>query len=99
MSALKLDDPVRRLMGLIGVVVALFIAAVVLAVTQFQVSRDSDQTALRHSQTQVLAQKARTAITDEGGLVDAYAGDKDPADLAELQGVKTDLVGAVEELK
>jgi cytochrome oxidase assembly protein ShyY1 len=63
MSALKLDDPVRRLMGLIGVVVALFIAAVVLAVTQYQVSRESDQTALRHSQTQVLTREASSTPT------------------------------------
>jgi methyl-accepting chemotaxis protein len=99
MTALRLDDPARRLVALIGLVVVLFVIAVGLALTRYQVSRDSDQTALRHSQTQLVAQKARTAITDEGGLVDAYGGDKDPADLAELQGVKTDLSGAIEELK
>jgi methyl-accepting chemotaxis protein len=99
MSVLKLDDPARRLVALIGLVVLLFIAAVVLALSRYQVSRDSDQAALRHSQTQLVAQKARTAITDQGGLVDAYGGDKDPADLAELQGVKTDLTSAVAQLK
>jgi methyl-accepting chemotaxis protein len=99
MTALRLDDPARRLVALIGLVVLLFIIAVGLALSRYQVSRDSDQTALRDSQTQLLAQKARTAITDEGGIVDAYGGDKSPADLADLRGVKADLADAVDQLK
>jgi methyl-accepting chemotaxis protein len=99
MPALKLDDPVRRLMVLIGLVAVLFIAAIALALTRYQVSRDADQTALQHSQTQLLAQKARTAITDEGGIADAYGGDKSPADLADLRRVKADLTNAIQQLK
>ena len=98
-AALKLDDPARRLVALIGLVVVLFIIAVGLAISRYSTSRDSDQLALQESQTQVLAQKARTAFTDEGGLVDAYGGDKDPADLAELQGVRTDLTNTIHALK
>src|SRR3954451_1676552 len=99
MTALKLDDPARRLVALIGLVVLLFIAAIALGTSRYQVSHDSAQSALQHSQTQLLAQQARTAITDEGGIADAYGGDKAPADLADLQSVKGDLNDAITELK
>src|SRR3954469_2687241 len=99
MSTLKLDDPIRRLMVLIGLVVVLFIAAIALGTSRYQVSHDSAQSALQHSQTQLLAQQARTAITDEGGIADAYGGDKAPADLADLKSVKADLSNVVEQLK
>src|SRR5436190_7588729 len=99
MPALKLDDPVRRLIVLIGLVAVLFIAAIALGISRYQVSHDSAQTALHLSQTQLLAQKARTAITDEGGIVDAYGGDKSPADIADLERVKGDLTHVVEQLK
>src|SRR5256886_16131692 len=99
MSTLKLDDPIRRLMVLIGLVVVLFIAAIALGISRYQGSHDSAQTALQHSQTQLLAQQARTAITDEGGIADAYGGDKNAADLADLEGVKSDLTRVVEQLK
>jgi methyl-accepting chemotaxis protein len=99
MSALKLDDPIRRLMILIGLVVVLFIAAIALGTSRYQVSHDSAQAALQHSQTQLLAQQARTAITDEGGIADAYGGDKSPADIADLKRVKADLSNVVEQMK
>jgi methyl-accepting chemotaxis protein len=99
MSALKLDDPIRRLMALIGLVVVLFIVAIALGISRYQGSHDSAQTALQHSQTQLLAQKARTAITDEGGIADAYGGDKAAADIADLNGVKADLTNVVQQLK
>jgi methyl-accepting chemotaxis protein len=99
MGKLKLDDPGHRLVALIGLVVVLFVIAVGLGISRYSASRDSDKTALRDSQTQLLAQKARTAITDEGGIADAYGGDKDPADLADLQSVKGDLNDAITELK
>jgi methyl-accepting chemotaxis protein len=99
MAKLNLDDPGRRLVALIGLVVVLFIVAIGLGISRYSASRDSDKTALRDSQTQLLAQKARTAITDEGGIVDAYGGDKDPADLVDLRSVKTDLTDAITALK
>jgi methyl-accepting chemotaxis protein len=94
-----LDDPARRLVALIGLVVVLFIVAVGLGISRYTASRDSDKAALSDSQTQLLAQQARTAITDQGGIADAYGGDRDPSDLADLQSVKQDLTNAIDALK
>jgi methyl-accepting chemotaxis protein len=91
----QLKHPERRLVALIGLVVALFGIALGLALWRQGVSRDADKHALSHSQTQLLAQQARTALTDEGGLVDAYGGDKDPADLRDLRVVRQDLAAAL----
>ncbi len=88
----KLEGPVARLVLLIGVVVALFAAALVVSVWRFGVSRDADREALRASQTQVLAEQASKALTEQGGLVDAYGGDKDPDDLRGARAAKTDLL-------
>ena len=95
----QLKNPDARLTAMIGLVVLLFVIALGVAIWRYGVSRDSDNQALAESQSQVVAQQARTAITDEGGLVDAYGSDKDPADLHELAGVKTDLRTALEELR
>src|SRR5690348_4861716 len=91
--------PDTRLVVLIGLVVMLFAIAVGVAIWRYGVSRDSDKQALDESKTQVTAQQARTAITDEGGLVDAYGGDKAPADLRELNQVKGDLERAIATLR
>ena len=90
--------PARRIAAAIAGLVVLVAVAVGLAVWRYGVSRASDRDALNTSQTQLVAQQARTAITDEGGLVDAYASDKDPADLRELAGVKRDFGAAVQAL-
>ncbi len=97
MSSLKsrLERPAARVVALIALVVLLFSTALGLAIWRYGVSVDSDRAALAKSQTQLLAQRARTAITDEGGLVDAYASDKDPADLRELESVKRNFGQAV----
>jgi methyl-accepting chemotaxis protein len=73
--------PATRVIWLISAVCVLFLIALGLTLWGFEVSRQSDRAALGQSQNQVLAHQARTAITEQGGLVDSYANDKDPADL------------------
>ncbi len=96
---LRLEGPARRIAAAIALVILLVGVAVGIAIWRYGVSRDSDNTALAESQTQLLAQQARTAITDEGGLVDAYAGDKDQADLRELSDVRRGLRRALAGLR
>jgi hypothetical protein len=95
----RLEGPARRIAAAVALVVLLVAAAVGVAIWRYSVSRDSDKQALDESKTQVTAQQARTAITDEGGLVDAYGGDKAPADLRELNQVKGDLERAIATLR
>jgi len=91
--------PATRVAALIGLVVLLFVIAVALTIGRYGASRDSDSAALRASQIQTLAQQARTAITDEGGIADAYAADKNPVDLTDLATVKDALHRALGELR
>ena len=86
------DDPDR-------VVVVLFGAAVIIAIVRYGDSRSADNKALAESQTQFFAQQVRTDVTDEGGIADAYGGDADPADLADLEKVKRSLSQALHSLK
>lgn len=95
----KLQGPAGRIVLLIGLVVALFVMALVVSIWRFGASRDAAGDALAASQTQVLAQRARTALTAQGGLVDAYGGDRDPADLRQAQAAKEDLLGSLRELQ
>src|SRR4051794_24528154 len=95
----KWETPADRLTILIGIVVVLFVGAVTLALVRYEDSRDADRKALDESQTQFYAQQVRTDITDEGGIADAYGGDADPADLADLAQVKRSLVQALRSLK
>ena len=92
------DAPADRLTILIAVVVLLFAAAVTLALVRYEDSRSADRQALNENQTQFFAQEVRTDVTDEGGVADAYGGDGDPADLADLAAVKKSLGEALREL-
>jgi chromosome segregation ATPase len=93
------ETPADRLTILIGVVVVLFLAAVVVALVRYEDSRGADRDALDESQTQFYAQQVRTDVTDEGGIADAYGGDGDPADLADLARVKKSLREALHSLE
>jgi methyl-accepting chemotaxis protein len=84
---------------LIALVVILFIAALLVSIGRFGASRDSDRSALGESRGQVLAEEVSTALAREVGLVDAYGGDKDPADLEELDTVHRDLKRATREMR
>src|SRR3954453_12996598 len=91
--------PGDRLRILIAIVVLLFAAAVALALVRYEDSRSGDSKALDESQTQILAQQVRTDVTDEGGIADAYGGDADPADLADLTQVQNSLSQTLDSLK
>src|SRR5258705_3878354 len=93
------ETPADRLTILIAAVVLLFTGAVIVAIVRYSDSREADNRALAESQTQFLAQQVRTDITDEGGIADAYGGDADPADLADLASVKRRLTQALRSLK
>jgi methyl-accepting chemotaxis protein len=84
---------------LIAVVVLIFASAVALALVRYEDSRNADSKALDESQTQFLAQQVRTDVTDEGGIADAYGGDANPADLADLARVKKSLSQTLSSLK
>src|SRR3954452_7167931 len=86
-----LEGPARRIALAMGAILVLLILAVGIAISRFDSADSSYKRALDASQVQLTAQQARTAITDEGGVVDAYGGDKDPADLRDLAGIKQDL--------
>ena len=94
-----LRHPAARLVGLIGLVVLLFIAALVLTISRFGVSRDSDRTALEESKGQILAEQLRTAVIREVGLVDAYGSDADPADRRQLKVTRHELAQVARALK
>jgi methyl-accepting chemotaxis protein len=100
-SSLKpgLKHPAARLVGLIALIVILSIVATVVAIGRFDVSRESDRKALEESQGQLLAEELNTGIGREVGLVDAYGGDKDPADLRALEAVHQDLDRSARKLR
>jgi len=95
----RLQGPAGRIALAIGVISLLFAVAILLTISRYSSSRTSADQALHAAQIQVLAQQARTAITDEGGIVDAYASDKAAADLADLTKVKGDLRQALAALR
>jgi methyl-accepting chemotaxis protein len=77
----RLNDPAKRLVGLIAAIVVLFAFALGLTLWRYGAAIDADHVALRQSQVELTGQEAQTALAERGGLVDAYASDKDPADL------------------
>ena len=95
----RLQGPARRIAVAIGILVVLVVLAVGIAIVRYGDSRSADNEALAESQTQFFAQQVRTDITDEGGIADAYGGDADPADLADLEKVKRSLTQALHSLK
>jgi methyl-accepting chemotaxis protein len=87
----KLKHPAARLIALIGLIVVLLGVAVGVSVWRFGSASESKDRALEESQVQTVAQRARTALARRGGLVDAYGGDKDPADLRDIESARNDL--------
>jgi methyl-accepting chemotaxis protein len=86
-----LEGPARRIAIAMAAILLLLILAVGIAISRFDAAEGSYKNALDQDQVQLVAQQARTAITDEGGIVDAYGGDKNPADLQDLAAVKQDV--------
>jgi methyl-accepting chemotaxis protein len=80
----RLDDPATRLVGMIAAIVVLFAFALGLTLWRYGKAIDADHVALQQSKVELTAQEAETALAQRGGLVDAYASDKDPADLRDI---------------
>ena len=95
----RLRRPSTRLIALLGLVMVLFLTAIGLAIWRYGVSHDSDRRAVEHGEHQLLFQRARTVVTDEGGVADAYASDRDPAHLGRLNAVKGELRAVLQRLK
>ena len=100
MSAIRrtLAEPANRLVALIGLIVALFLVAIAVALLGYGQSRASDEEAVDELHAQLLSQEALTAITKQGGLAYAYAADKDPADLEALAAADEAFHHAIEPL-
>jgi len=90
------EDPVRRLMAMIGALIVLLILAIGVTVWRYDAAIDADHRALRESEAETATQQALTALAQKGGLVDAYGGDKDPEDLAGIEQADKDFQGALE---
>ncbi len=99
MKLLKLDDPVRRLLTLIAIVVLMFGLAVLLGVSRFGTSLDSVDLALEQSDTQLSAQQARTAVTAERGAVTAFRIDRSTAALSTIETNRVNFATAVSKLR
>jgi methyl-accepting chemotaxis protein len=95
----RLEDPRQRLVALIAAIVVLFAVAIGLALWRYGAAVDSDRAALTEGQVQLAAEQAREALSRKNGLVDAYAGDKDPADLAKIDQANRDLAVAFGKLR
>ncbi|HEY2141066.1 MAG TPA: hypothetical protein VGG98_03270, partial [Solirubrobacteraceae bacterium] len=96
---IRLAGPAKRIAVAIAVLVVLLAVAVGVAIWRYGDALNSDKTALNLAQTQFFAQQVRTDVTDEGGVVDAYGGDANRADLADLAQIKTNLNGVLRSLK
>src|SRR5438128_11412675 len=96
---MELQGPAKRIAIAVTALVILVAVAVGIAVWRYGASNDADREALNLAQTQFLAQQVRTDVTDEGGIADAYGGDADPADLADLAQVKKSLAQTLAALR
>jgi methyl-accepting chemotaxis protein len=96
---IRLAGPTKRIALAIAVLVMLLAAAVGIAIWRYSDAIDKNKTALGLAQTQFYAQQVRTDVTDEGGVADAYAGDANRADLADLAQIKASLAQALGSLE
>jgi hypothetical protein len=91
------DDPARRLIAMIGALIVLLVMAIGVTVWRYGAAVDRGELANAESQVEIQAQEARAALAAKGGLVDAYGGDKDPADLRAIGRVEKDFRRALTE--
>jgi Methyl-accepting chemotaxis protein (MCP) signalling domain len=96
---IRLAGPAKRIALAIVALVTLFALAAGVTIWRYGAAINTDKTALGLAQTQFFAQQVRTGITDEGGVADAYGGDADKADLADLAQIKGSLGEALRSLK
>jgi methyl-accepting chemotaxis protein len=94
----RLNDPKQRLVGLIAAIVLLVALAIGVTLWRYDAAVTSDHAALAESQVRLSAEQAREALSRKAGAVDAYGGDKDPADLAVVTQASRDLTRALGKL-
>jgi methyl-accepting chemotaxis protein len=95
----RLQGPARRIAVAITALVVLVALAAGIAVWRYGAAIDSETEARGLAEAQFYSQQVRTEITDEGGVADAYGGDADPADLADLAAIKKSLAEALAALQ
>jgi len=73
--------------------------AIGVAIGRYALSRQDDSNALQQREIAVFVERARTAVTDIGGIVSDYALHPDSAALGDLAGRQADLRSAVADLQ
>jgi hypothetical protein len=87
----RLASPQNRIIAMIGVLVLLFGVALGVTVWRYGAASDLGSRAVSESQAHGRAQEVQVALAKELGAVDAYAANRDPADLRVLAQARTDL--------
>ena len=95
----KLGRPEGRLLGLMALVVVLFAIALGVAIWRYEAAEKLNRAALREADSSKFAVEAQSAMLAQGGLVDAYGGDKDPEDLREASARQRELDTALANLR
>jgi methyl-accepting chemotaxis protein len=95
----RLGRPEGRLLGLMTLVVVLFATALGVAIWRYEAAEKLNRVALHEAESSKFAVEAQTAILAQGGLVDAYGGDKDPEDLREASTRQRELDTALANLR
>jgi methyl-accepting chemotaxis protein len=85
------NHPAARLVGLIGLVVVLFVAALAITVWRYEISIDSEQRALQEQQGAILAERMRANLPAQTNHAANYAVYKQPIFLASLEEVRGEL--------
>jgi methyl-accepting chemotaxis protein len=70
---------------MIGALIVLLMISIGVTVWRYDAAIAADHRALRESRVVTATERARTALADKNGLVDAYGGDKDPEDLVGIR--------------
>jgi hypothetical protein len=94
-----LEGPARRIAAAGLATVVLLGLAVGVTVSRYGEAVNAGNAALEQSEVVVATEQGRTALARIGGLVDAYGGDKDPADLRDKQEADREVHAALGELR
>jgi methyl-accepting chemotaxis protein len=101
MDALRswFDDPMHRLVGMIGVLIVLVVAALVITVSRYGSAIDAEQRALAESEVEVAVEEARVALAQKSRLVEVYGRTRDSAVLRDMEGLDGSVHDALEQAR